>query len=64
MKVVGLENRIVGEKDIYIFDEPIKWDKVNKRLKKERERSFNVIRSMIFRSAIDTEQRQGAKGNE
>lgn len=64
MRVMGLENRIVGEKDILIFDEPIKWDEVNRRLKKERERSFNAIRSMIFRSAIDTEQRQGAKGNE
>lgn len=51
MRVVGLEDRIVGENGIDVFNRPIDWDEVNARLEVERARSFDAVRSAIAASA-------------
>ena len=47
MRVVGLEDRIVGEEDIGIFDRPIDWGSANARLDAERARSLDAVKSAI-----------------
>lgn len=50
MRVVGLEDRIVGEEDIGIFDRPIDWGSANARLDAERARSLDAVKSAIAAS--------------
>ena len=50
MRVVGLEDRIVGEDDINVFDMLIDWNSVNAKLSAERMRSFSTIKSVIAAS--------------
>lgn len=50
MRVVGLEDRIVCEGDIDVFDEAIDWQSVNSRLDAERSRSLAAIEGAIARS--------------
>lgn len=50
MRVVGLEDRIVGEEDIDIFDRPIDWGSANARLDAERARSLDAVKSAIAAS--------------
>ena len=47
MRVVGLEDRIVGEGDLGVFDEPIDWASANARLEAERGRSLGVLEAMM-----------------
>lgn len=51
MRVVGLEDRIVGENDIDVFDVPVDWRSVNARLEAERSRSLAAIEGAIRRSS-------------
>lgn len=50
MRVVGLEDRIVGEEDIGIFDRPIDWGSANARLDAERARSLDAVKSAFAAS--------------
>lgn len=50
MRVIGLENRIVGEEDIDIFESPIDWSSANTRLNAERARSLSAIKNAIAAS--------------
>lgn len=50
MRVVGLENRIVGEEDIDIFDSSIDWSSTNARLHDERAHSLSAIKNAIAAS--------------
>lgn len=47
MRVVGLEERIVGERDIDIFDTQIDWEKVNAKLAAQRTQSLVSIKKAV-----------------
>lgn len=49
MRVVGLEDRIVPEDGIDVFDRPIDWDAVNACMMAERKRSIGVVQGMLSR---------------
>ena len=49
MHVVGLEDRIVRESDLDVYNRPIDWISVNRRLDKARKSSLDTIKTMFQR---------------
>lgn len=47
MRVVGLEDRIVGESDIDVFNKPIDWISANRCLDEARKNSLETIKTMF-----------------
>lgn len=61
MRVVGLEDRIVSEESVDIFDKGIDWSDVNELLDAERARSLEVLAEMIDEARLSYGVRDGEK---